>query len=87
MTMLRNVTIGITNLVMLSGLLSGNAGAQVQGSFDAGSGALRVGGQSPSGIMLLAPSMHLLTPHLQLNADAHYAGLSEGGWQTSGLIT
>jgi hypothetical protein len=85
MTM-RNVAGTITSLIILTVPLSGNAGAQVQGSIDAGSGALRVSGQSPSGIMLLAPSIRILTASLQLNADAHYAGLSEGGWQTSGLI-
>ncbi|MEO8296123.1 MAG: glycogen-binding domain-containing protein [Gemmatimonadota bacterium] len=82
MTTSRRVPILASVLVFVTGTASG----QVRGTLDAGSGTLRVASQSPSSIILFAPSLRLRSSTLQLDADANYAGLSEGGWQTGGLV-
>ncbi|MEO8201599.1 MAG: glycogen-binding domain-containing protein [Gemmatimonadota bacterium] len=70
----------------LTVIVAGSLQAQVRGSIEAGSGTLRLASEGTSGIMLISPPLHLISPLFHLIADGQYGGLSEGGWQTAGLV-
>ena len=77
---------GHSVLVTLAIATASPLSAQVTGSFDIGSGTMRVGQETPSGIFRLAPTLELRTLALLLSADGDFAGHTEGGWQTTGKL-
>lgn len=72
--------------VLIAGLAAADAGAQVTGAIEAGSGAIRLGAGSTTEIVSLAPVLRLNSRHLWLEARGEYAEHAGRGWQTSGLV-
>jgi hypothetical protein len=67
-------------------MAAGNAGAQVTGAIEAGSGAVRLGASNATEVLSVAPMLQLRGKYFRLDARGDYAEHADRGWQTSGLV-
>jgi hypothetical protein len=80
----------LTHLLAVTAVVSGSPfrllDAQSRGHIDAGSGTMRLGSETPFGVVRVAPSFQLNSSRFAFAGEADFAGHTEHGWQTNGHL-